>query len=53
MRSEAISDEDENVLSTVHCKGLIILIRGLPLSTYAERGRGVVGPNADVVSEDA
>ena len=26
MRSEAISDEDENVLSTVHCKGLIILI---------------------------
>ena len=26
VRSEAISDEDENVMSTVHCKGLIILI---------------------------
>ena len=28
-------------------------LRGLPLSTYAERGRGGVGPNADVVSEVA
>ena len=25
------------------------MVRGLPLSTYAQRGRGGVGPNADVV----
>ena len=28
-------------------------IRGLPSSTYAERGRGGVGPNAYAVSEVA
>ena len=31
----------------------LICVRGLPLSTYAERGRGGVGPNADVVSKVA
>ena len=29
------------------------VLRGLPLSTYAESGRGGVGPNADVVNEVA
>ena len=32
-----------------HCFRKSDVIRGLPLSTYALRGRGGVGPNADVV----
>ena len=41
-------------LKSLNLQFVDFALRGLPLSTYAEKGKGRgVGPNADIVSEVA